>query len=683
MTKIFSIFVFCFLLIFSAFAQIPEGYYDAAIGKKKAYLKTALHLKIKNATVLKYGGGKGFTWSGFAKTDVRPTDGKVWDMYANSNFSFRGDSSVIGMNIEHSFAKSWWGGAETQAYKDLHHLNPSEALANQRKSSYMMAVVDSTIIYNNGVIKVGKTTLKTGMVIPAWEPADEYKGDFARIYMYMVTAYEDYAPLWGYDSEHQLDNNTYPVFEPWAVNLYLIWAKQDPVSVKEINRNNEVYKIQGNRNPFIDFPDMADYVWGDLTYKPFTYNGIVDYPYLQFPSQLDTLAFGKVYSQQSKVEHLTIKAENITSDLQIEISGSNQSKFKLSNNTILKSEAETGINLPIQFDADETGSNVALLTISGGGIEPIQVVLSANVSEEFIALPATDISARGFTANWTISKGTNDYLLDLFSLRPTGNYLPETVVEQNFNFTLPSSWTKEGYTEMSSIGAVKLGTGAQMGKVNLINAIQMPGKYRVIVIAKQFSNDNNAALALQINNQTQVTWNTSVNNKTFTADVYVSDIQSIISLRAEAGKRVYVDNFILEYLRPEQSKISIDNYPINVGNVLSYKVVGLKSDSNYYYTVQPVENPNLVSNSIQVKTDIQVGFRYQVENSYFIHKNTEGVFIQNLTPNTQCNVFDINGILIFKKLIDSENTFIPIPKKGIYIFQIINKQEVENLKFVF
>ena len=199
--------------------------------------------------------------------------------------------------------------------------------------------------------------------------------------------------------------------------------------------------------------------------------------------RLDTLAFGKVYSQQSKVEHLTIKAENITSDLQIEISGSNQSKFKLSNNTILKSEAETGINLPIQFDADETGSNVALLTISGGGIEPIQVVLSANVSEEFIALPATDISARGFTANWTISKGTNDYLLDLFSLRPTGNYLPETVVEQNFNFTLPSSWTKEGYTEMSSIGAVKLGTGAQMGKVNLINAIQMPGKYRVIVIA--------------------------------------------------------------------------------------------------------------------------------------------------------------------------------------------------------
>lgn len=681
MSKIFSIFFFSFFLLFFAQAQIPDGYYDASIGKKKAYLKTSLHLKIRNATVLKYGGGDGYTWSGFVKTDVR-SDGKVWDMYANSDFSFNGNSSITGMNIEHSFAKSWWGGTETQAYKDLHHLNPSEATANQRKSSYMMAVVDS-VTYTNSVIKVGKTYLKAGLSIKAWEPADQYKGDFARIYMYMVTAYEDYAPLWGYDSEHQLDNNTYPVFEPWAVKLLLEWAKQDPVSEKEINRNNEVYKIQGNRNPFIDFPDMPEYVWGDLTYKPFTYNGIVNYPYLQFPSQLDTLAFGKVYIQRSKVEHLTLKAENLSGDLQLVISGTNQNKFKLSKNVILKLEAETGLNIPIEFDADEPGKNTALLTITGGGIEPIQVVLSANVSEEFTALPATAIGESGFTANWTISQGTSSYLLDLFSLRLTGAYLPEKILEQNFNLSLPESWIRDGYTEMSSIGAIKLGTATVMGKFSLPSVIQIPGKYRFTIIAKQFSNDNNAPLALQVNNQTQVTWNTAVSNKTFTADVTISDTESVISVRAEAGKRVYVDNLILEYLRPEHSKFSIDNYPVNVGNVLSYNVIGLLSDSVYYYSVQPVENPDLVSNAIQVKTDIHVGFQYQVDKSYAILKNGRGIFIQNIAANTQCNVYDVNGILISAKIISSENTYIPLAKRGVYIFQFVNKQSVENLKFVF
>lgn len=685
MIRIFSIYIFSFLFLFSAQAQIPAGYYDAVLGKKQANLKTSLHLIIKNATVLPYGSGKGKTWSGFAKTDVRPSDGKVWDMYSNIEYSFKGDSSVVGMNIEHSFAKSWWGGAETQAYKDLHHLNPSDGTANQRKSSYMMAIVDSTLTYSNGVIKVGKTTLKTGMLIPAWEPADEYKGDFARIYMYMVTAYEDYAPLWTNDSEHQLDNNTYPVFEPWAISLLLQWAKQDPVSEKEINRNNEVYKIQGNRNPYIDFQNMAEYVWGELTYKPFTYNGIVDYPYLQIPSQLDTLAFGKVYFKQSALKHLTVKAENLTGDLLLEISGIHQSKFRLAKTVISKTEAENGINIPVEFDATEPGHINAILTISGGGIEPIQVVLNANVSEEFIALPATDISAKGFTANWTISKGTDAYLLNLFSLRPTGTYIPEKILEQTFSLALPNTWIKEGYTEMSYAGTgdIRLGKTDMMGKISLPSVLKLLGKYRLTIKARQFSSDNGAPLSVLVDNQTQIVWNTSVKNTDFVVDLNISNIESVISLRAEAKKRVLVDNLILEYLRPELSKLSIDSYPINVGNVLSYNVTGLRSDSVYYYTVQPVENSTLVSNNIKVKTDINVGLHDNVDKSYTLLKNNHGVSVQNISADTYCNVYDAKGTLIFKKLTQPDNLFVPLSKRGIYIFQFINKQKTENIKFVF
>ena len=686
MIKYLTTFFFTFLLLFSIQAQIPDGYYDTVLRKKKAELKTSLHQKIKIASVLSYGGGDGKTWSGFAITDVRPSDGKVWDMYSNIDYSFNGNLSVTGMNIEHSFAKSWWGGSETQAYKDLHHLNPSDAIANQRKSSYMMAVVDSTITYNNEVIKVGKTTMKSGMLLPAWEHADEYKGDFARIYMYMVTAYEDYAPLWTNDSEHQLDNNTYPVFEPWASNLLLQWAKQDPVSEKEINRNNEVYKIQGNRNPFIDFPNMAEYVWGDLKYKPFTYNGMVDYPYLHFPDMLDTLAFGKVYFQQSTSQYLSIKAENLTGDLQLAISGIHQSKFRLSKTEISKSEVESGIDLPIEFDATEAGNINAIITISGGGIEPIQVVLNANVSEEFKALPATNVRASGFTANWTISKGASAYLIDVFSLRPTGAYLPEKILEQDFRVSLPNNWIREGYTEMSyaETGAIRLGKAAETGKISLPLLAQIPGKYRLTVIAKQYSNDSNAPLTVNVDNQSQVVWTTAVAYKEFKVDFVIPNNDIAISLSAaELGKRVLIDNLILEYLMPEQAKISIDNYPINVGDILNYDVLNLWSDSVYYYTVEPIENSNLVSNSIQVKTDITLGSNSNINKSYTLLKNNQGVIVQSITANTYCNVYDINGSLIFKKLIQSDNFFIPLPHKGIYIFQFINSNSAENYKFVF
>ncbi len=686
MNKFVTLLYFAFLLLFSAYSQIPDGYYDSIIGKKKATLKTSLHQKIKIATVLSYGGGDGKTWSGFAKTDVRPADGKVWDMYSNEVYSFNANLSVTGMNIEHSFAKSWWGGTETQAYKDLHHLNPSDATANQRKSSYLMAVVDSTVTYTNGVIKVGKTKMKSGMLLPAWEPADQYKGDFARIYMYMVTAYEDYAALWTNDSENQLDNNTYPVFEPWAINLLLKWAKQDPVSEKETYRNNEVYKIQGNRNPFIDFQDMAEYVWGDLKYKPFTYNGIVDYPYLNFPDQLDTLTFGKVYFQQSALQYLSIQAENLTGDLQLEISGIDQTKFRLSKTVLSKSEVESGLNLPIEFDATEPGKMNAILTISGGGIEPIKVVLNANVSEEFIALPATNVGASYFRANWTIFKGTSAYLLDVFSLRPTGTYLAEKILEQNFRVSLPNNWIKGGYTEMSysETGAIRLGKATETGKLSLPLFAQIPGKYRLTVIAKQYSNDSNAALTVNVNNQSQVVWTTSVAYKEFKVDLVIPNKETVISLSAaELGKRVYIDNLILEYLRPEQSKNSIENYPRNVGNALNHNVLNLWSDSVYYYTVVPIENSNLVSSSIWVKTDITLDLAHNLDKSYTLLKNDQGVIVRNISADTYCNVYDVNGTLILEKYIQSDNFFVPLPHKGIFIFQFINSESTENHKFVF
>jgi endonuclease I len=237
-------------------AQIPAGYYNQAEGKKDAALKTALYLIIKDHTQLEYYSTAGH----FRNTDWHP-NGYYWDMYSNNK-----RTSWTGMNREHSLPKSWFGisgGQENTAAiaTDLHNLYPSDVTANSEKSNYPLGETNGNT-FNNGVSKVGSSTFSgyNGMV---FEPADEYKGDFARTYMYMVTCYEDYASVWrSTGTASMLYQNTYPTFRPYAVNLLLKWHRNDPVSEKEINRNNEVYKVQRNRNPFIDHPVLAEFIWG-------------------------------------------------------------------------------------------------------------------------------------------------------------------------------------------------------------------------------------------------------------------------------------------------------------------------------------------------------------------------------------------------------------------------------------
>ena len=240
----------------AASAQIPQGYYDALKGKKGAELKTAVHNIIKKAKVLGYGSGNGKTWYGFYTTDN--DKGYVVDRYSNERRKFDSQGAAVsGMNIEHSFPKSWWGRTKTQAYMDLFNLMPSDSKANSSKSNYGMGIV-TKVSYDNGCIKVGEGS--EGFKL--WQPSKEWEGDFSRGYMYMATAYQDYT--WVSDEAKQsLTQGDYPTLKKWAYELYIKWAKEDPVNELEVKRNNAVYKIQGNRNPFIDFPNLMEYIWGD------------------------------------------------------------------------------------------------------------------------------------------------------------------------------------------------------------------------------------------------------------------------------------------------------------------------------------------------------------------------------------------------------------------------------------
>ena len=74
----------------------------------------------------------------------------------------------------------------------------------------------------------------------------------------------------------QIGDDIYPGFNDWSLELLLKWHSEDPVSLKEVRRNEEVYKIQGNRNPYIDYPDLIEFVWGALKDQPLKEELLVD-----------------------------------------------------------------------------------------------------------------------------------------------------------------------------------------------------------------------------------------------------------------------------------------------------------------------------------------------------------------------------------------------------------------------
>jgi len=255
-----------------AAAQPPDGYYSSADGLTGKALQQALHDIIDEHTSLTYAD----LWTCFQNTDKKP-DGTVWDMYSDIpggtpayTFTFIsdqcGDYSREGdcYNREHSFPKSWFNDAAPM-YTDLFHIYPTDGWVNNKRGNLPYGETDDPSWTSTNGSKVGPSSV-TGYEGVVFEPVDEYKGDFARTYFYMAARY------YGEDSQwpgSDMTDGAQP--EEWALAMLLAWHRTDAVSTKEINRNNEVYKYQQNRNPFIDDPDYAEKIWGNLNPVERTY----------------------------------------------------------------------------------------------------------------------------------------------------------------------------------------------------------------------------------------------------------------------------------------------------------------------------------------------------------------------------------------------------------------------------
>ncbi|MBR2101364.1 MAG: endonuclease [Prevotella sp.] len=276
-----------------AWAQGPNStgtYYQAADGKKGAELKTALcgilRGKYKNQQfdVESYGSNLN---PYYAQTDYTPQN-KIWDIYSvkkayTVNDAISSGKEGDGWNKEHSLPKSWFGAVKSEPmYSDLFHLYPVDAWVNTNRSALPYAKVGSMSGHSENNFSIWGESGTPGVTGKVFEPNDHYKGDLARTYFYMVTCYEDKNFTQASDGAKMMENmtattssgakNTYPGFKEWALNMLMEWAYNDQLTSKEVNRNEAVCLIQHNRNPFIDYPGLEEYIWGSMTDVEFSYD---------------------------------------------------------------------------------------------------------------------------------------------------------------------------------------------------------------------------------------------------------------------------------------------------------------------------------------------------------------------------------------------------------------------------
>ena len=261
------------LVGFSGFmnAQIPTGYYSQANGLTGFTLKSKLSEIVTNGHQ-----DKGYNWTVFATADrdkYYEKDNSVMDVYSENPTGPDPYNYTIGTNQcgsangpegtcynrEHTIPKSTFDD-RTPMHNDYHHLLATDYQVNGKRNNYPYGEVGTASWTSKNGSKLGSSKLN-GYGGTVFEPINEFKGDLARIYFYFATRYENEIQTFNYD---MYDGSKTKVFAEPFLTMLLRWHQQDPVSQKEIDRNDAVYNYQRNRNPFVDHPEYIAQIWGTV-----------------------------------------------------------------------------------------------------------------------------------------------------------------------------------------------------------------------------------------------------------------------------------------------------------------------------------------------------------------------------------------------------------------------------------
>lgn len=282
-----NFYIVTIILFLSYLSKADPGTYYNNVDTNKtcSALKTELFNKISTNTIaLSYGSMDDY----YFKTDSKPSEINsnnfvIVDRYCSDrpngidscNFKFITNFCSSGGTFtyhcacyvkEHTFPSSWFND-QLPMRSDMHFVFPADNYTNNEKSNYPLGYVQTPTLtsYNGTKIGTSNTVLNYGFnATHVFEPIDSFKGDFARAYLYVVTRYETLAATWINNSSANdvLAGNIYPSFDSWILQLCVKWHKLDPPSSFEKKRNDSIFSIQGNRNPFVDFPSLVEKTFG-------------------------------------------------------------------------------------------------------------------------------------------------------------------------------------------------------------------------------------------------------------------------------------------------------------------------------------------------------------------------------------------------------------------------------------
>lgn len=271
------------LITASVFAQAPVNYYSTATGSGYT-LKTQLRKIIDNnndgisGEHFSQDNGYAGLYDTFVTSDkdfYYENNGTILDMYSEKPNGVDAYEYTYGVNQDDGSG----GNAEGQKYNrehivpqsvfssnspmknDAHFVVPTDKYVNGVRGNLPFGRVQNADFTSTNGSKKGNNNnagYSAGYNNDVFEPIDEFKGDIARMYFYFVTRYETSLNGWSYD---MFDGSNNKAFNQTFLNILYQWHVQDPVSLRERDRNNAIYNRQNNRNPFIDNPDYVLNIW--------------------------------------------------------------------------------------------------------------------------------------------------------------------------------------------------------------------------------------------------------------------------------------------------------------------------------------------------------------------------------------------------------------------------------------
>lgn len=389
-------------------AEAPANYYTSADGKSGDALRKALQAIIDNHTVVSYDN----LWKLYEASDTHE-DGSLWDMYSTCEWTYSRDqcgsySSVCDCyNREHSVPKSWFNEGKPM-YSDAFHLYPTDGKVNGQRSNYPFGeCANGESLGGRALGRLGSSTF-SGYSGKVFEPDDEYKGDFARTYFYMATRYAGQCENWG----QGVFSSANCGLTDYAVALFMKWHREDPVSEKERVRNDAIYGIdnttgykQGNRNPFIDYPCLAEYIWGnrsgesvDFSTLMSSYNPDFDSsdltgcdcvpaaPAITYPENGSTLHIGGANIGEAVTYTVTVSGVLLTLPVNVSIAGGDATLFSVSRQELAPDEVNGGCTIEITYTPQSLGTHTASLTLDNDELEtPVTMTVTGSCTAELVS----------------------------------------------------------------------------------------------------------------------------------------------------------------------------------------------------------------------------------------------------------------------------------------------------------